>query len=345
MQVHACMLALHTGRPVKMMYGREESFFGHIHRHPARMRYEHHATRDGRLVAVRARILLDGGAYASSSTAVCSNAASFACGPYDVPNALIDAYVVYTDNPPCGAMRGFGAVQTCFAHEAQMDKLAAELGIDPVELRRRNALATGKVLPTGAEIRCPAPVEELLERVSAMPMPPGERRRPVDIRQMPGGVSNVTHGEGVRRGIGYAVGVQEHRLLRGLRRLLDRPRPAVAGARRAARRGPHRRGRGRPGARHRAAADREHRAGRGAGRGAAGRHERGDRRLLLGLAADDDDRRRGQAGVRGGDGGAAGSARRVAGGEARRRSGRGDARVPPPADRSRSTTRARATRT
>ena len=207
MQVHACMLALHTGRPVKMMYGREESFFGHIHRHPARMRYEHHATSDGRLVAVRARVLLDGGAYASSSTAVCSNAACFACGPYDVPNALVDAYVVYTDNPPCGAMRGFGAVQTCFAHEAQMDKLAAALEMDPVELRRRNALATGMRLPTGAEVRCPAPVEELLERVTAMPMPAepdGNGAR--DLRELPGGVSNVTHGEGVKRGVGYAVG-------------------------------------------------------------------------------------------------------------------------------------------
>jgi CO/xanthine dehydrogenase Mo-binding subunit len=199
MQVHACLLALHTGRPVKMMYGREESFFGHIHRHPARMRYEHHATRDGRLVAVRARILLDGGAYASSSTAVCSNAASFACGPYDVPNARIDAYVVYTDNPPCGAMRGFGAVQTCFAHEAQMDKLAAELGVDPVELRLRNAMATGSVLPTGAPVRCPAPVEELLARVRDVPEPSGDGG-------LPGGVANVTRGEGVVRGVGYAVG-------------------------------------------------------------------------------------------------------------------------------------------
>ena len=166
MQVHACMLALHCDRPVKMMYGREESFFGHIHRHPARMRYEHHATRDGKLVSVRARVLLDGGAYASSSTAVCSNAACFAVGPYDVPNARIDAYVVYTDNPPCGAMRGFGAVQTCFAHEAQMDKLAAALDMDPVELRRRNAMSTGTTLPMGAPVRCPAPVAELLERVA-----------------------------------------------------------------------------------------------------------------------------------------------------------------------------------
>src|SRR5688572_3307130 len=198
-QVHACLLALHTGKPVKMMYGREESFFGHIHRHPARMRYEHGATRDGDLVYIRCRILLDGGAYASSSTAVCSNAASFACGPYDVPNALIDAYVVYTDNPPCGAMRGFGAVQTCFAHEAQMDKLAAALNLDPVELRRRNALAEGGVIPTGATIRCPAPVDELLASVSARPLP-----GPSEI--MPGGHSNTTHGEGVRRGIGYAVG-------------------------------------------------------------------------------------------------------------------------------------------
>jgi CO/xanthine dehydrogenase Mo-binding subunit len=199
MQVHACMLALHCDRPVKMMYGREESFFGHIHRHPARMRYEHHATRDGKLVAVRARVLLDGGAYASSSTAVCSNAACFACGPYEVPNARIDAYVVYTDNPPCGAMRGFGAVQTCFAHEAQMDKLAAALEIDPVELRRRNAMSTGTTLPMGAPVRCPAPVEELLDRVAAMP-------EPEDHGGLPGGIANVTRGEGVVRGVGYAVG-------------------------------------------------------------------------------------------------------------------------------------------
>ena len=163
------------------------------------MRYEHHATRDGKLVAVRARVLLDGGAYASSSTAVCSNAACFACGPYEVPNARIDAYVVYTDNPPCGAMRGFGAVQTCFAHEAQMDKLAAALDMDPVELRRRNAMTTGTTLPMGAPVRCPAPVAELLERVVAMP-------EPDDAGGVPGGIANVTRGEGVVRGVGYAVG-------------------------------------------------------------------------------------------------------------------------------------------
>jgi xanthine dehydrogenase D subunit len=205
MQVHACMLALHTGRPVRMVYNREESFFGHVHRHPCRMRYEHGATHDGRLVYVRARILLDGGAYASSSTAVCTVAASFAAGPYNVPNARIDSHVIYTNNPPCGAMRGFGAVQVALAHEAQMDKLAAALGVDPVELRIANAMAPGTRLPTGQVIPPPAPVAELLERVRAMPLPPPSNGE-LDLRELPGGVSNTTHGEGVRRGVGFAVG-------------------------------------------------------------------------------------------------------------------------------------------
>ena len=206
MQIHACLLALHTGRPVKMMYNREESFFGHVHRHPARLCYEHGATQDGELVYVKARIVLDGGAYASSSMAVCSNAASFSCGPYDVPNALIDTYMVYTNNPPCGAMRGFGAVQACFAYEAQMDKLARALDMDPVELRIKNAINPGDKLPFGQEMPEPAPVAEILRRVRAMPMPEEKEVMGRDLRELPGGVSNVSHGEGVKRGVGYAVG-------------------------------------------------------------------------------------------------------------------------------------------
>jgi xanthine dehydrogenase D subunit len=206
MQIHACLLALGTKRPVKMMYSREESFFGHVHRHPSRLEYEHGATRDGKLVYVRARVVVDGGAYASSSTAVVSNAACFACGPYDVPNATVDAYVTYTDNPPCGAMRGFGAVQTCFAYESQMDKLASELGMDPVELRIRNAMSTGTRLPTGQAVEGPAPVAELLRRVRDMPLPEERDDSHLDLRALPGGVSNTTHGEGVRRGTGFAVG-------------------------------------------------------------------------------------------------------------------------------------------
>jgi xanthine dehydrogenase D subunit len=208
MQAHACMLALKTGRPVKISYSRTESFVGHVHRHPGRLIYEHGANRDGKLVYVRARILLDGGAYASSSTAVIANASCFAVGPYRCPNANIDGIVVYTNNPPCGAMRGFGSVQNCYAHEAQMDKLAEALGMDPVELRMRNALETGDKMITGQVIDGPVPVAELLRRILSMPLPAsGEGKGgEVELTARPGGVSNTTHGEGVRRGVGYAVG-------------------------------------------------------------------------------------------------------------------------------------------
>src|SRR2546430_9983422 len=141
MQIHAAMLALHTNRPVKMVYNREESFVGHIHRHPAKIWMEHRANRDGKLINVRAKILLDGGAYASSSAAVTANASAFACGPYAVDNALVECTCVYTNNPPWGAMRGFGAVQRCFAHEAPMAKLARALRSGPVALRLRHGLS------------------------------------------------------------------------------------------------------------------------------------------------------------------------------------------------------------
>ncbi len=208
MQAHACMLALKTGRPVKISYSRPESFVGHVHRHPGRLSYEHGASRDGKLVYVNARILLDGGAYASSSTAVIANASCFAVGPYQCPNATIDGIVMYTNNPPCGAMRGFGSVQNCYAHEAQMDKLAAALGIDPVELRIRNAMATGSRMITGQVIDGPVPVAELLRRIHAMPLPAGGEGKggEVELTSRPGGISNTTHGEGVKRGVGYAAG-------------------------------------------------------------------------------------------------------------------------------------------
>ncbi|HET8662371.1 MAG TPA: molybdopterin cofactor-binding domain-containing protein, partial [Micromonosporaceae bacterium] len=134
-----------------------------------------------------------------------ANAATLGIGPYDVPNVVMDCYVAYTNNPPCGAMRGFGAVQSCFAYESQMDRLAAELDLDPVELRVRNALHPGARMPTGQVVDGPAPVAELLERVrSAPPAPP----QGADPRDLPGGVANTTHGEGVRRGVGYGIGIK-----------------------------------------------------------------------------------------------------------------------------------------
>jgi CO/xanthine dehydrogenase Mo-binding subunit len=205
MQVHAALLALRTARPVKMVYNRQESFVGHIHRHPARIWAEHRATKAGQLVSVRMRILLDGGAYASSSEAVISNACSFAVGPYAVDNVEIDGLVVYTNNPPCGAMRGFGAVQTCFAAEAQMDRLAAKLGIDPVELRLLNALEPGGRLATGQVIAGALPTREVIRRAAALAAPEPEEL-PRDAIRLPGGAGNTTRGEGVRRGVGFAVG-------------------------------------------------------------------------------------------------------------------------------------------
>ncbi|MFJ9665267.1 xanthine dehydrogenase family protein molybdopterin-binding subunit [Streptomyces sp. NPDC101219] len=211
MQIHACLLALRTGKPVKIVYNRFESFFGHVHRHPAQLFYEHGATADGRLTHIKCRIVLDGGAYASASPAVVGNASSLGVGPYVVDDVDIEAIALYTNNPPCGAMRGFGAVQACFAYEAQMDKLAARLGMDPVELRQLNAMEQGTLLPTGQRVDSPAPVAELLRRVKAMPMPPErqwESSEGADVRQLPGGLSNTTHGESVVRGVGYAVGIK-----------------------------------------------------------------------------------------------------------------------------------------
>ncbi|GAA3744597.1 xanthine dehydrogenase D subunit [Spinactinospora alkalitolerans] len=210
MQIHACMLALHTGKPVKIVYNREESFFGHVHRHPAKMRYEHGAKSDGTLVYATLEIIVDGGAYASATPAVVGVASSLGIGPYEVPNVSVDAYGVYTTNPPCGAMRGFGAVQACFGYESQMDRLAAELGMHPVELRIKNAVAEGSAIITGQVIDMPLPMADMLRRCRELPMPP-ERSAlpdPSDLRTLPGGVANTSHGEGVVRGVGYGVGLK-----------------------------------------------------------------------------------------------------------------------------------------
>jgi CO/xanthine dehydrogenase Mo-binding subunit len=203
LHVHACLLALHTDRPVRMSYTRVESFVGHVHRHPARMHYRHEADRDGRLVRVDARLLFDGGAYQSSSAAVLGNASCFAAGPYLVPNAVIDATCVRTNNPPCGAMRGFGAVQTGFAVESQMDKLAAALDLDPVELRLRNALKPGDALLTGQVITGAAPVAEVIRACAEHPLPPPAGD---DVLDRPGGAGLTADAGDVRRGVGFAVG-------------------------------------------------------------------------------------------------------------------------------------------
>jgi xanthine dehydrogenase D subunit len=206
MHVHACLLAMHTGKPVKMVYNREESFFGHVHRHPANLHYEFGAEHDGTLTYARAEIVFDGGAYASSTGAVVGNGGTLGMGPYRIPNVHVDCYGVYTNNPPCGAMRGFGCVQAAFAHEALMDDLADRLGMDRVVIRQLNGMREGDENITGQVIDSAAPVAELISTVRDLPMPPDRSDdEEVDLRAVPGGVANTTHGEGVVRGVGYAV--------------------------------------------------------------------------------------------------------------------------------------------
>ncbi len=146
-------------RPVKMVFDREEVIRCTGKRHPFYFRYKYGATRDGKLVAAEIEGIADAGAYASTSVPVLNNAVSFMAGPYIVPNARIDGYTVYTNNAVTMAMRGFGATQPPVAYEQHMDRLAAALGIDPVEFRLRNMIEPGSVtvlgnrMPAGTGIR------------------------------------------------------------------------------------------------------------------------------------------------------------------------------------------------
>lgn len=206
LQVHTCLLALRTGRPVKVQYGREESFYGHVHRHPARIWMRHHATADGEIVKIEARVLLDGGAYCSTSPAVLVNAVTQIQGPYRCPNAEVDGWAVRTNHLPCGAMRGFGVVQAAFAHESQMDRLAAACGLSPVEIRLRNAIRTGDRLITGQPVESVAPVERCIRETAAIPLPPDPD--PDEVLVRPGGVGRTTDAGHVRRGVGWGVTIK-----------------------------------------------------------------------------------------------------------------------------------------
>jgi aldehyde oxidoreductase len=148
-QGHAALLALVTGRPVLLTLSRKESLAFHSKRHPLTMTYTAGCDADGRLVAMRARIVGDTGAYASVGDKVLERAAGHACSAYRIPNVDVESRAVYTNNPPCGAMRGFGVNQTNFAMESVLDMLAERVGIDGWEIRWRNALEAGERFGTG----------------------------------------------------------------------------------------------------------------------------------------------------------------------------------------------------
>jgi len=207
LQVHTSLLALRTGRPVKMQYGREESFFGHVHRHPAKVWMKHHATAEGEIVKIEARFLFDGGAYSSTSAAVLLNGITHTQGPYRCPNAIVEGFASRTNNPPCGAMRGFGVVQACFAHEGQMDKIAEAAGISPIAVRLLNAIRTGDTLITGQILESVAPVERCIRETDALPLPPP---LPTDVHELllPGGSGLTADRRHIVRGIGYGVSIK-----------------------------------------------------------------------------------------------------------------------------------------
>jgi CO/xanthine dehydrogenase Mo-binding subunit len=155
----------HFQRPVRLVFSREEAFLATPKRHPMSIELETGATKDGRILALRARIICDTGAYASYGVAVTTRAAVHATGPYEIENVDVESLGVYTNNPIAGAMRGFGVPQAAFAHESQINVLAQELGLDPLEIRRINALRAGSKTATGQELKASVGMIKTLEAI------------------------------------------------------------------------------------------------------------------------------------------------------------------------------------
>ncbi|HNB88202.1 MAG TPA: molybdopterin-dependent oxidoreductase [Anaerolineales bacterium] len=166
-QIHTAMLANVTQRPVKLLFDRRESLLVHPKRHATQIRVKIGAKKNGRLVAAETELYGDTGAYASLGEKVMTRATTHSAGPYDIPHVRADCYAMYTNNPPAGAFRGFGVTQSAFAVESMMDKLAEELDLDPVELRRMNALHVGSITNTGQELKESVGLLECIDRVES----------------------------------------------------------------------------------------------------------------------------------------------------------------------------------
>ena len=161
---HAALLALKSGKPVKMIYDRAEDMAATTKRHPSRTRHRTAVTREGKLLAMEIDFTLDGGAYETLSPVVLSRGTIHAAGPYACPNVLIQSRVVATNAPPHGAFRGFGAPQSVFALERHLDRVAAVVGISPEEMRRRNFIHQGQALSVGQVVHEKVQMDELLDR-------------------------------------------------------------------------------------------------------------------------------------------------------------------------------------
>ena len=157
------LLAKKTGRPVKCTFTRPEEFYSSTTRHPIIMDYKTGVTKDGKILARKIRLVLDGGAYCSWSETTLGKACILCAGPYEIENLYAEAFVVYTNKTMTGAMRGFGAPQVCFGYESHMDDIAKALGIDPLEIRLRNALKEGSLSPTSQTLHSVVVRESLLQ--------------------------------------------------------------------------------------------------------------------------------------------------------------------------------------
>ncbi len=165
-QIHVAMLANVTQRPVKLLFDRHESLLVHPKRHATQIRVKIGAKKNGRLIASETELYGDTGAYASLGEKVMTRATTHSAGPYDIEHVRADCYAMYTNNPPAGAFRGFGVTQSAFAVESMMDMLAEKLNIEPVELRRMNALRIGSITNTGQELRESVGLMECIDKVS-----------------------------------------------------------------------------------------------------------------------------------------------------------------------------------
>lgn len=171
---YLALLAWHTQRPVRMVWDRQESMLASTKRHPFVMRYRTGAKADGTLVAQEIDIIGDAGAYPCLSARVLFAGAALAAGPYRVPNITTRSRAVFTNNVPASAFRGFGAMQVTFGYESQMDRLAAELGMTPSEIRDRNLLVKSDTIPTGESLHTAVEVVATRELALAKLGPPSE---------------------------------------------------------------------------------------------------------------------------------------------------------------------------
>lgn len=199
-QIVLALAAWKVGRPVKIVWSREESIKGHHKRHPYTIRAKWGATREGKLTAAEVLVVSDAGGYAYTSTKVLGNSTLMCVGPYVFPNAKVDAYTVYTNNLPTGAFRGFGGPQGAFAAEAQMNKLAEALGMDPVELRLKNVLHDGDLTHVSTPLPKGVTIDRVIEacaREGGWTQQGSQRRRAATAQP-----SDPTK----RRGVGFACG-------------------------------------------------------------------------------------------------------------------------------------------